>query len=178
MPVTRRPGFFLSHLSSLVTTISQSQHYHCCWYVHIIPCSNEFQLILENVVFSFLLAFSEFLGAVINSREEPMLVMEYMSHGSLYDILHNETMVLEGPMLLEMLCDICQGVRFLHACDPEVIHCDLKASNILVDSKFRAKVRDKDSFLCDNLSVSSSPPQKVADFGLSTRQRAGAIGKC
>lgn len=82
------------------------------------------------------------VGAVVSPGEEPMLVMEFMQHGSLYDILHNETMVLEGPMLLNMLSDITMAVRFLHACDPPVIHCDIKASNILVDSRFRAKVAD------------------------------------
>ena len=96
------------------------------------------------------------IGAVVIPGEEPMLVMEYMHHGSLYDILHNETMHLEGSMLLQFLCDITQGMRFLHASNPSVIHCDLKASNILVDSRFRAK---------------------VADFGLSCRERLGAMGK-
>ena len=36
------------------------------------------------------------LGAVISSKAEPMLIMEYMDHGSLYDLLHNETVVIEG----------------------------------------------------------------------------------
>jgi ABC-type phosphate transport system substrate-binding protein len=60
------------------------------------------------------------MGAVLG--EEPMLVMEYMDHGSLYDILHNETMVLEGDLLVPILKDISQGVRYLHSADPQVIH--------------------------------------------------------
>ena len=50
-----------------------------------------------------------------------------------------------------------QGIRFLHAATPQIIHCDLKSSNILVDGRFRAK---------------------VADFGLSTvaSDRIGAAG--
>jgi len=96
------------------------------------------------------------VGAVVTSIDDPMLVMEYMQHGSLYDILHNETMILEGDMLLQILCDISQGVRYLHSYDPKVIHCDLKSSNILVDSRFRAK---------------------VADFGLAIKDRTNAVGK-
>lgn len=84
-----------------------------------------------------------------------MLVMEFMDHGSLYDLLHNETMAIEGELLLPILQDIAKGVRFLHAADPQVIHGDLKAQNILVDSKFRAK---------------------VADFGLSQKKQVGATG--
>jgi serine/threonine protein kinase len=40
------------------------------------------------------------------------------------------------------LRDVAQGLRFLHAADPKVIHGDLKAQNILVSSNFRAKVCD------------------------------------
>ena len=49
-------------------------------------------------------------------------------HGSLYDLLHNETMPLEGEIALQMLKDISQGCRFLHAANPQVIHGDLKSS--------------------------------------------------
>ena len=73
------------------------------------------------------------MGAVVEKGEEPMLVMEYMDYGSLYDILHNETFPLDGDLLLPILRDIAQGVRFLHAATPLVIHGDLKAANCLVD---------------------------------------------
>jgi guanylate cyclase, other len=66
---------------------------------------------------------------------------QYMDHGSLYDLLHNETIVIEGELLLPILRDVSQGVRFLHSANPQVIHGDLKAQNILVDNRFRAKVR-------------------------------------
>lgn len=95
------------------------------------------------------------MGAVIDKKSEPMLVMELMDHGSLWDLLHNETMVLEGELLLPILRDISQGVRFLHAADPQVIHGDLKSQNILVDMKFRAK---------------------VSDFGLSQKKSLGGTG--
>jgi serine/threonine protein kinase len=95
------------------------------------------------------------MGAVIEKGVEPMLVMEYCEHGSLYDLIHNESMTLDGDVLLPILRDICQGIRFLHAATPQIIHGDLKAVNILVDGRFRAK---------------------VADFGLSAKKSAGATG--
>jgi len=82
------------------------------------------------------------MGAVMGKDEEPMLVMEYMENGSLYDLLRNDTISLEGDLLLPILRDISQGIRFLHAASPVVIHGDLKAKNVLVDNKFRAKVTD------------------------------------
>jgi serine/threonine protein kinase len=72
------------------------------------------------------------MGAVISTKFEPMLVMEYMDHGSLYDILHNDSMIIDGEVVLPILRDIAQGVRFLHAASPKVIHGDLKAQNVLV----------------------------------------------
>eukprot|EP00977_Amphora_coffeiformis_P024041 scaffold14974_cov195-Amphora_coffeaeformis.AAC.48 len=95
------------------------------------------------------------MGAMIEKGEDPMLIMEYMDHGSLYDILHNETMPIDGEVLLPILRDISQGVRFLHSADPQCLHGDLKAANILVDNRFRAK---------------------VADFGLSQKKNLGGTG--
>ena len=82
------------------------------------------------------------MGAVISSATDPMLVMEYMEYGSLYDLLHNETMDAGGDILLQITRDIVQGLQFLHASKPPILHGDLKAKNILVDSRFRAKVAD------------------------------------
>lgn len=81
--------------------------------------------------------------------------MEFMEFGSLYDILHNETIVIDGSLILPILRDIARGLRFLHAATPRVLHGDLKAQNVLVDSRFRAK---------------------VADFGLSAKKAIGASG--
>ncbi len=80
------------------------------------------------------------MGAVID--EEPLLVMEYMEYGSLYDLLHNETLIVDGEVIFPILQDIARGARFLHAADPKVIHGDLKAANVLVDGRFRAKITD------------------------------------
>ena len=94
------------------------------------------------------------MGSVI--EDEPLLVMEYMENGSLYDLLHNETMIMDGEVIFPILQDIARGARFLHAADPKVIHGDLKAANVLVDGRFRAK---------------------IADFGLSAKRKCmGASG--
>ena len=47
-----------------------------------------------------------------------------------------------GDILLQITRDIVQGLQFLHASKPPILHGDLKAKNILVDSRFRAKVAD------------------------------------
>jgi len=82
------------------------------------------------------------IGAIIEPGIEPMLVMEYMNHGSLSDLLRNETMYIEASTLLNVLWDVAEGMRFLHSAKPKVIHGDLKAANVLMDGGFRAKVAD------------------------------------
>lgn len=62
------------------------------------------------------------MGAVLSNVHEPMLIMEYMKLGSLYDILHNRSMQLVGETVLPVLRDITQGMRFLHSATPAVIH--------------------------------------------------------
>ena len=96
------------------------------------------------------------MGAVLTHGEEPMMVMEYMVHGSLYDAMRNETINLNSKEdILTIVQDIAHGLRFLHSADPAVIHGDLKSKNILIDASFRAK---------------------IADFGLSAKNKAGARG--
>mmetsp|Transcript_73488 Transcript_73488/g.239093 ORF Transcript_73488/g.239093 Transcript_73488/m.239093 type:complete len:915 (+) Transcript_73488:919-3663(+) len=94
------------------------------------------------------------MGAVIPNKMEPMLVMELMHHGSLHELLRNETMDFDGEVMLPILRDISQGLRFLHATRPQVVHGGLSTKNVLVDSKFRAK---------------------VADFGFSQKRKAGMV---
>ena len=96
------------------------------------------------------------MGSVIDRKDEPMLVMEFMEYGSLNDLLHNETIMVDGELIFPILQDIARGARFLHAADPKIIHGDLKAANVLVDGRFRAK---------------------IADFGLSGKKKClGASG--
>mmetsp|Transcript_15045 Transcript_15045/g.34239 ORF Transcript_15045/g.34239 Transcript_15045/m.34239 type:complete len:1000 (-) Transcript_15045:932-3931(-) len=82
------------------------------------------------------------MGAVVSNAHEPMLVMEYMEHGSLYDLLRNETLHLSGDVILQIVRDVAQGLRFLHSSKPPVLHGDLKARNILIDSRLRGKLCD------------------------------------
>ena len=82
------------------------------------------------------------MGAVMDHRGEIMLVMELMKMGSLWDLLRNQTMLLEESMVLKMLRGIVHGMCFLHSARPPIIHCDLKATNVLVSEDFTAKISD------------------------------------
>jgi serine/threonine-protein kinase CTR1 len=76
--------------------------------------------------------------------EDPHLciVTELVERGSLFDIMHDD---VRGPQMTWRKCitiahDTAQGVAYLHAHDPPILHRDLKSLNILVDAKWRAKV--------------------------------------
>ncbi|CAB9517041.1 activated protein kinase catalytic subunit alpha-1 [Seminavis robusta] len=82
------------------------------------------------------------MGAVVSHSHTPMLLLEFMEYGSLYDLLRNDSMHLAGDVILQICRDVAQGLRYLHSSRPPVFHGDMKAKNILVDSRMRAKLCD------------------------------------
>ncbi|KAJ0028290.1 hypothetical protein Pint_35120 [Pistacia integerrima] len=75
---------------------------------------------------------------------EQILVYEFMPNGSVDDLLYGR---FRNPMSFAMRLHIAlgsaKGIIYLHKeADPPIIHRDIKANNILLDSKFTAKVSD------------------------------------
>ncbi|XP_077239270.1 putative LRR receptor-like serine/threonine-protein kinase At1g06840 isoform X2 [Tasmannia lanceolata] len=75
---------------------------------------------------------------------DQMLVYEFMPNGKLRDHLSATSKVpLSFAMRLRIALDSSKGILYLHTeADPPIFHRDIKASNILLDSKFTAKVAD------------------------------------
>jgi serine/threonine protein kinase len=55
-------------------------------------------------------------------------------HGSLFDLLHTSAIELPWSARLAIALETAQGMSFLHACSPPVVHGDLKSSNVLLTS--------------------------------------------
>ena len=72
----------------------------------------------------------------------PFLVVEYMSRGSLTNILKNKGITLEDNLKLRFTVDAAKGMRFLHNLRPPRVHRDLKSSNLLVSQQWLVKVAD------------------------------------
>jgi guanylate cyclase len=47
-----------------------------------------------------------------------------------------------SEVIMQVTRDVAQGLRYLHSSKPPILHGDLKGRNILVDSRFRAKLCD------------------------------------
>jgi len=79
------------------------------------------------------------------------LVYEFMPKGSLKDWLHPESEeeernlgnTLSLAQRLGIAVDIMDALDYLHnQCQPPIIHCDLKPSNILLTDDMSARVGD------------------------------------
>ena len=70
----------------------------------------------------------------------PALVLEFMSGGSLFDLLHNSQATLTPPLLSRLALEVASGVNYLH--EHSVIHRDIKSANVLLDDRMHAKVSD------------------------------------
>ncbi|KAG8383777.1 hypothetical protein BUALT_Bualt04G0049000 [Buddleja alternifolia] len=71
-----------------------------------------------------------------------LLVFEYMSNGSLADVLfQSQRPSWDGRV--QIAKDIARGILYLHEeCESQIIHCDIKPQNILMDENGCAKISD------------------------------------
>ncbi|KAJ4967563.1 hypothetical protein NE237_019412 [Protea cynaroides] len=79
-------------------------------------------------------------------KKKRILVYEYMRNRSLQESLFAggpRVLVLDWNQRFEIIVDIARALAFLHLeCDPPIIHCDIKASYVLLSFHFRAKLSD------------------------------------
>ncbi|KAM9801621.1 ankyrin repeat and protein kinase domain-containing protein 1 [Neosynchiropus ocellatus] len=72
--------------------------------------------------------------------EATAVVMEYMSNGSLNNLLTSHTLM--WPKKFQMIHEASMGMNFLHGLQPPLLHLNLKTSNILVDDHLHVKISD------------------------------------
>ncbi|CAN6344598.1 unnamed protein product [Urochloa humidicola] len=90
----------------------------------------------------------------ISGAGSKLLVYDYMDNGILDNWLHGhahsiarpqsvQRIPLDWPTRIIVAVGAAQGLCYMHHdCLPPIIHRDIKTSNILLDSEFRAKVAD------------------------------------
>ncbi|GLT25494.1 hypothetical protein SLA2020_006180 [Shorea laevis] len=92
----------------------------------------------------------------ISSENSKLLVYEFMENQSLDRWLHGKKkrsttigtnsiyhVVLDWPTRMRIAIGAAQGLCYMHHdCCPPIIHRDVKSSNILLDSEFKARIAD------------------------------------
>ncbi|KAL4602793.1 hypothetical protein ACB092_10G079500 [Castanea dentata] len=75
--------------------------------------------------------------------EHRLLVYEFISNGSLADILFTPEKQLRWDKRIEIARNIVKGILYLYEeCGSQIIHCDIKSQNILMDKHECAKISD------------------------------------
>uniref|UniRef100_A0A667Y1G0 Ankyrin repeat and kinase domain containing 1 n=1 Tax=Myripristis murdjan TaxID=586833 RepID=A0A667Y1G0_9TELE len=72
--------------------------------------------------------------------EATAMVMEYMSNGSLDNLLASHTLM--WPKKFQMIHEATMGMNYLHSMKPPLLHLNLKTSNILLDDHLHVKISD------------------------------------
>ncbi|KMT00809.1 hypothetical protein BVRB_9g220850 [Beta vulgaris subsp. vulgaris] len=77
------------------------------------------------------------------SGDKRMLVYEFIANKTLEFHLHEGKPHMSWETRLKIALGSAKGLAYLHEdCHPKIIHRDIKASNILIDDEFEAKVAD------------------------------------
>ena len=77
----------------------------------------------------------------LKNQTMPVLLMEVMM-SSLHAYLLGSNLVLQYERKVSILHDVASGLVYLHSHIPAIIHRDLTAKNVLLDSELRAKIAD------------------------------------
>ncbi|OQS03921.1 kinase [Thraustotheca clavata] len=85
----------------------------------------------------------QYMGVATDTDGNLCIVSEYLSGGSLFNLLHSPNQQLTWrDNLLQYAIDLCQGMAYIHAQNPRVLHRDLKSANILIAGQSTVKIAD------------------------------------
>ncbi|XP_060214791.1 LEAF RUST 10 DISEASE-RESISTANCE LOCUS RECEPTOR-LIKE PROTEIN KINASE-like 1.1 isoform X2 [Lycium barbarum] len=107
-------------------------------------------------------------GCTSRRSRELLLVYEYIPNGTLADHLHGDGMKdrsLAWPIRMNIAIETAGALAYLHASD--IIHCDVKTNNILLDHNFGVKVAD--------FGISRLFPNDVSHISTAPRGTPGYI---
>nr|GMD08795.1 L-type lectin-domain containing receptor kinase IX.1-like [Ipomoea batatas] len=78
-----------------------------------------------------------------HENKDLLLVYEFLSNGSLDSHLYKGKSLLTWPLRYKIVQDLASALLYLHEeCEKCIVHRDIKASNIMLDSNLNAKLGD------------------------------------
>lgn len=98
----------------------------------------------EINIFHVLLPHPNIINLIDNytKNNHNILILEYMIEGNLNNYIERQIPINEREILrrLKISLDISEGIRHMHHND--ILHKDINASNVLLDSEYNAKICD------------------------------------
>ncbi|KAE8699979.1 hypothetical protein F3Y22_tig00110569pilonHSYRG00254 [Hibiscus syriacus] len=112
------------------------------------------------------------MGVSADSEGNCFLVYEYAENGSLDKWLHPKSScssscvaVLTWSQRLHVALDVANGLQYMHEhTRPNIVHRDIRTSNILLDSMFKAKIANFS--VAESVTNSIMPKMDVFAFGV------------
>ncbi|KAL1323017.1 hypothetical protein HN51_068037 [Arachis hypogaea] len=104
------------------------------------------------------------LRAYVREPDTFLLVYDYVSTGNLADVMNRvreNELQLNWEVRLKIAVGVVKGLQYLHNCVPQVLHNNLKLTNVMLDAEFEPKLADYGlAKLLPNLDRgTSSPPE-------------------
>lgn len=101
-------------------------------------------------------------------QDEGVLVLEFAANGNLYEKLHGggkAAGAMPWARRVSVAVQVAQALEYLHErCEPQVVHGDVKASNVLLDAAMGARLCDFGSARAGfsaSAAVAVRPPRTV-----------------
>lgn len=101
------------------------------------------------------------VGFTNTPHQNRLLVVEFMSNGTLYDTLHLSQHPPNWGRRIRLAVQTAKAIEILHSSVPPVIHRDIKSANVLIDRNFNARLGDFGLALrchVDDYRLLSTPP--------------------
>ncbi|KAK7263926.1 hypothetical protein RJT34_31525 [Clitoria ternatea] len=101
------------------------------------------------------------VGFTNNGSKDRLLVVEFMSNGTLYDVLHSSHRPPNWGRRVRLALQTAKAIDTLHSSTPPVIHRDIKSANVLIDRNYNARLGDFGLALMghvDDYRLRSTPP--------------------
>uniref|UniRef100_A0ACD5ZGK7 Uncharacterized protein n=1 Tax=Avena sativa TaxID=4498 RepID=A0ACD5ZGK7_AVESA len=105
---------------------------------------------------------------VAAERRHMLVVEEYMSNGTLSEVVDGSSQQLDWSTVFQIIRGIAEGVAYIHT--KGAVHLDLKPANILLDSKMNPKICDFERSKILNQNDEEVTGERV------TKEFAGTLG--